>query len=116
MATLPVRTSDQRRRAAAKMITAQTSMIAIAIESTYPWMYTDGVGESVSGQKLSRILAYLAVSVVTDRNVSGANVTQATFARPLLINIVVPTANATDARSWFATPKSGRLWRCCPSR
>ena len=40
-----------------------------------------------------------AVSVVTLRKQSGANVTHAYFARPMLMRMVVPTASATAASS-----------------
>ena len=41
-------------------------------------------------------------------------VTQAYFARPMLINSVVPTASATDAISWLETPKSGQIVEMLP--
>src|SRR5262245_6658757 len=53
---LPLSTSSHRRTAEVRMITTQTIMITVQIESTYPWMRSAGLLPIAFGQKLSRIL------------------------------------------------------------
>src|SRR5918994_1646635 len=61
------------------------------------------------GQKLSRMLSTPAVSVVTETKHNGANVTHAYRTFPMLMMMVVPTASATEASSWFAIPNIGQI-------
>src|SRR3954466_10746483 len=55
------------------------------------------------------MLRYPANSVVIVRKQQGRNVIHAYLARPILMTSVVPTANATTASNWLATPKSGQI-------
>src|SRR3989442_1376832 len=66
-------------------------------------------GPVAMGQKLSRTLRKPAVSVVVVTKQRGRNVTHAYLARPMLMMIVVPSARATDASSWFAIPNIGQM-------
>ena len=52
----PVSTSSQRLAAEARMITTQTIMITVQIESTYPYTRTASLAPTAIGQKLSRTL------------------------------------------------------------
>jgi hypothetical protein len=58
-----------------------------------------GLSEEVIGQKLSRMLRNPATNVVVPTQHSGTNVTQAYFARPRLMMIVVATASASAANN-----------------
>ena len=65
----------------------------------------------IRSRRAGAVLAVVAVavSVVTLRKQSGAKVTHAYFERPVLMRIVVPTASATDPRSWLAMPNIGQM-------
>src|SRR5215471_4308873 len=107
--TRPVSTCSDRRAVAARITSAHASMISVQLVFTYPCTYSAGSLPTAIGQKLSRTLIHPAVSVDTDTKHIGTNVTQAYFARPALMMIVVPTASATEASSWLATPNIGQM-------
>ncbi len=80
------------------MITAAATMIiAVSPVLIIPCRYVSGFW--ASGQKMSVIDLKPATRVVVLTNVSGTSVTQAYFARPELIMIVVATHKATAASS-----------------
>src|SRR5688572_25976377 len=98
------------------MTTTDTIMMTVNVVLRYPWKWRAAFGPMAIGQKLSRMLRTPAVSVVVATKVSGRNVTQAYLALPRLMMIVVPTASATDASSWFAMPNIGQIVLMLPAQ
>ena len=65
---------------------------------------------------MSRTLNAPALSVVVATNAIGTSVTQAYFAFPMLMMIVLPTARATAASNWLAIPNIGQIVLMLPDR
>ena len=62
-----------------------------------------------------KIFCQLPVSVTVTSQAMGRRVTQTYRVRPILRRMVVATTSATEARIWFAMPKSGQRELMPPS-